>query len=227
MKYSRVHPDQLEKAISRALCSAACPSLSDRILMVLSGGRTPAIYLPFIAKHWPFWERTDLLLSDERFVPISDPASNEALIRRTLQDQISIDGCRLISVLEAGSSPESAAEGLERTLMSLGSWPPKIAFLGIGSDGHIASLFPSMDPRFSLDRRCIAARAPEIFPTRVSLTLGALCKVEQTVFVISGEEKRAVMHAAIQGQSDTPLARLFTQIRDRVHVIEILSPADN
>src|SRR5690606_10932615 len=88
-----------------------------------------------------------------------------------------------------------------------------LAWLGMGADGHIASLFPGIDPRAD-DPRAVRRLMPDPLPPeapfeRISLTIPALLDSDELVFVIRGAEKRALFEAAARGENDLPVARLL------------------
>src|SRR5690606_33391491 len=100
--------------------------------------------------------------------------------------------------------------------------PPHFAltWLGMGDDGHIASLFPNTDPRAD-DPLPVRRLTPDPLPPeapfdRLSLTMPALLDSDALLFVIRGAEKRAVFEAAVAGQSDLPVARLLSAARQGV-----------
>jgi 6-phosphogluconolactonase len=95
-----------------------------------------------------------------------------------------------------------------------------LAWLGMGADGHIASLFPNTDPRAE-DPRRIVRLTPDPLPPeapfdRISLTIPALLNSDELAFVIRGADKRAVLDAALAGKSDLPVARLLAAATQQV-----------
>ncbi len=95
-----------------------------------------------------------------------------------------------------------------------------LAWLGMGGDGHIASLFPNTDPQAD-DPEKIRRLVPDPLPpeapfARVTLTIPALLDSDELLFVIRGADKRALFEAAVRGQSDLPVARLLAAARQPV-----------
>src|SRR3546814_443308 len=95
-----------------------------------------------------------------------------------------------------------------------------LAWLGMGGDGHVASLFPNTDPRAD-DPLAIRRVTPDPLPPeapfkRITLTIPALLKSDELLFVIRGDDKRAIFEAAMRGESDLPIARLLAASRQEV-----------
>jgi 6-phosphogluconolactonase len=138
------------------------------------------------------WSRIDVFPGDDRIVPEDHAASNTGKIRALLEP--------------AGASVHALTEV---------HTPPRFAlvWLGMGADGHIASLFPNTDPQVD-DPQALRRLTPDPLPPeapfdRISLTIPALLDSERLVFVIRGGDKRAVFDAAVAGEHDLPIARLL------------------
>ena len=129
---------------------------------------------------------------DDRAVPEDHPASNAGRIRRLLEPA----GAEVVTLTVMEQVPRF-----------------DLAWLGMGADGHIASLFPNADPQAD-DPRAVRRITPDPLPPeapfdRITLTLPTLLNSEEIVFVIRGEEKRALFKAAAEGDNDLPVARLL------------------
>lgn len=162
------------------------------VAICLPGGTTPAPVLRRMAGMPLDWSRMEIWPGDDRMVPESHPASNAGAIRAILGPC----GAAVIPLRENARPPHFA-----------------FVWLGMGRDGHIASLFPSSDPRPD-DPRGIVRVTPEPLPVeapfeRISLTIPALLDADAIIFVIRGEEKRALFAAAARGENDLPVARLL------------------
>lgn len=205
--------------VARRSLGAEPLPVAGRVGIVLSGGATPARYLPDLAAGWPCWDRTDILLSDERHVPVADPASNEGMARRHLTTALDTPGCRFVTLGAGTPDAEGAARRAEHEIAGLATWPARLALLGIGTDGHTASLFPDTNPQFGTGRLCVAVPPAGSREPRISMTLDALASIHRLVFVISGDAKRAIMRNALDGTDDTPLARLMSRAAGRTTVI--------
>lgn len=172
------------------------------VSLLLSGGRTPLPYYELLAKAKLPWQRIHLALVDERWVDSSNPASNETCIRQAFRDNdIAL---RNFTTMKTPASRASVAVAeCNMRYMSL-PWPPALGILGMGSDGHTASLFPHADgleQALNSTAFCAAIAASESAVTgkyteRMTLTLMALLQCEQLVLFITGEDKWHVYQQA-------------------------------
>jgi len=185
-----------------------------RALLAVPGGTTPAGFLAALGQHDLPWEQVTLLPTDERFVAADDAASNERMIRAQFAP-LAEGRASFLSFHEHGSDIEAAAAVLCAKLAEL----PQIDLLvsGMGADGHIASLFPNTDPRAD-DPQRVRHLTPDPLPPeapfdRVTLTIPALLDSDELLFVIRGQEKRALLEAAVRGENDLPVARLLAAAR--------------
>jgi len=168
-----------------------------RVAIAVPGGSTPFPILADLAARALPWEQVTVWPGDERIVPEDHPASNVGKIRALLEP--------------AGARIEPLQEG---------AVPPRfvLTWLGMGRDGHVASLFPSADPRSDGPRPTIRV-VPDPLPVdapfpRLSLTLPALLDSDAMLFVIRGADKRALFEAAASGANgvpahDLPIGRLL------------------
>ena len=182
-------------AIAEWLAGRLAAALADAdgtVSIAMPGGSTPFPILAELAKHQLDWPRLAVWPTDDRVVPEAHPASNVGRIRAALAPL----GARVVA-------------------LSPGAEPPRFAlvWLGMGEDGHIASLFPSADPRED-DSQPVRRLTPDPLPPeapfdRLSLTMPALLNSDAMLFVIRGEAKRALFDAAARGENDLPVARLL------------------
>jgi len=164
--------------------------------MAVPGGSTPGPILAALAERPLGWQRIAVHLTDDRCVPADHPASNLGLVRRTL-----------------------AATGAAIASLNEGMTPPDfdLVWIGMGADGHIASLFPNTDPRADAPRT-VQRITPDPLPPeapfdRLTLTIPALLATRALMLVAKGADKRAVIDAALAGRSDLPIARLLAAAR--------------
>ncbi len=175
-----------------ARLTAALEALPGDVVITVPGGNTPFPIFAELAKEEIDWSRIVVWPGDDRIVPEDNPASNVGRIRKTLEPV----GARIVPLTEGAQPPRFA-----------------IAWLGMGGDGHIASLFPNTnpDPQDPVPVRRITPEPlpPEAPFDRITLTIPALLKSDALMFVIRGDDKRAVFDAAARGESDAPVARLL------------------
>jgi len=207
--------ERLRAALERRLTSGKEASL------VISGGTTPGRCLSALAAASLDWKRVHAVLSDERWVPADADDSNEKLARELLLSNAAA-AATLHSVFRAGMSVDERAVQLDKELR-LQPLPFACALLGMGRDGHFASLFPDADNLASgLDPEspllCIPVRTKASPHARISLTLSALSRSDEIVLLIFGEEKRQVLRAAQQSATALPVSRLLLQKRAPVHI---------
>ncbi|RMG55048.1 MAG: 6-phosphogluconolactonase [Acidobacteria bacterium] len=178
-------------------------ALKGRCAVALAGGHTPRPVYHRLAEehgHRLPWDRIHLFWGDERYVPPDDPQSNYGMVRQTLLDRISLPEENVHPMPTHISPPEEAARAYEQTLRSFfGDAGPTfdLVLLGVGADGHTASLFPGSPALRERARWVVVTEAPVEPRRRLSLTLPAINAADQVMFLVSGEEKRPVMRALL------------------------------
>lgn len=173
--------------------------INTRAVLALSGGRSPQAVLPRLAAADVDWSSVDVTLSDERWVPPSDPASNAAMIERCFLTK----GAAEANFLPLWTADTNHADGPGRADKRLRhvTMPPDIIYLGIGEDGHIASLFPAdaKTPFIASDGFLLAtlAGAVQTPRSRISLDLPTLLGAATIYLHFGGEIKAAIYNAAL------------------------------
>lgn len=212
---------RVEQALARALAERATASL------VVSGGSTPRLYFPRIAACALDWRRVAVTLADDRWVDAADDASNEKLVRDFLL-QGPAAGARFVGLKTAAATPHAGAGAAAAGLAAL-AHPYDAVILGMGDDGHIASLFPTapelgagLDPASTT--RCIGVTQPAYARppvARISMTLAELLDARLVVLAIQGESKRAALEAALaHGDAmRAPVAALAARAGDRLEIL--------
>ncbi len=174
--------------------------------VALSGGTTARGCYEAVARHEHDWSATAFWFGDERFVPISDSDSNEGMARAVWLDGIQTSAIH--SMATAGSDPESAARNYEADLRT--APPLGIVHLGLGPDGHTASLFPG-SPTLSETERWVVAAGDDAHPRpRLTVTFAALASAELIVVTVAGAEKQAALRGVWAGSPLLPASRLVT-----------------
>lgn len=175
---------------------AALAAAPEGIAISVPGGSTPFPILAELAKAPLDWTRIAVWPGDDRIVPEDHPASNVGRIRALLEPA----GARIVPLAEGAEPPAFA-----------------LAWLGMGNDGHVASLFPNTDPRadapLAVLRLTPDPLPPEAPFDRLSLTIPALARSGELLFVIRGAEKETLFREAVAGGNDLPVARLLRAAR--------------
>ncbi|MEM8814753.1 MAG: 6-phosphogluconolactonase [Pseudomonadota bacterium] len=188
---------------------------------VVSGGTTPGECFDALAGFELGWENVSVVLSDERWVPPSSPDSNERLVRERLLTSHAAEA-GLLPVYREEGIPGERAEELNGELRSL-PFPFACALLGMGEDGHFASLFPdaeNLEEGLDIDSQSLflsVSTGSSPHP-RISLTLSALSRSDEIVLLVFGEAKREVLEQARQPNSNLPIASLLRQKRAPVNL---------
>ena len=178
----------LEKSLSAALKKVAGP-----IAIAVPGGSTPFPIMDRLSKADLDWSRVVVWPGDDRVVPEDHPASNSGKIRAIFEPV----GAEVAALTVMEDVPHFA-----------------IAWLGMGADGHIASLFPNTDPQVD-DPAPVRQLTPHPLPSeapfdRVTLTIPSLLDSDAVLFTLGGNaDKRAIFDAAVRGDNDLPVARIL------------------
>lgn len=165
--------------------------------IVLTGGSTPKVAYEIAAGLEPDWSRAELWWGDERCVPPGDERSNFGMAKAALLD-------RLESAPRAVHRMESV-EQYEEELAGVGTFD--LVLLGLGPDGHVASLFPNFPTLDVTDRDVVGSEAGhEPFVDRISLTLPRLRDTRELLFLVTGDDKADAVASALAGEPshDTP-----------------------
>jgi 6-phosphogluconolactonase len=179
--------------------SAALATGDRPVALTVPGGSTPFPILARLAAMPLDWRRVTVWPGDDREVPEDHPASNTGRIRAVCEPA----GAEVVALTVMEQVPHFA-----------------LAWLGMGADGHVASLFPNTDPRAD-DPLKVRMLTPDPLPPeapfdRITLTIPALLDSDALLFVIRGAGKRALFEAAARGDNDLPVARLLGAARQPV-----------
>ena len=214
------HPDAaaLAEAVAKVLAEAIRSGVAQRgeAVLALAGGRTPFPVYRRLAEYALDWPRVTLLATDERWVDHDHPACNMREIRAAFA---AATGVRVLSLTPVEQGPDASARHAEAALASV-SGPFDAVLLGMGGDGHFASLFPgSAELRAGLDPANPAAALvvhPEPLPpeapyARISLTASRLLRTHRLLLAATGAAKRAVLgQAKLRSEPDAlPISTLL------------------
>ncbi len=199
----------LASALSRDLRAAL--ARRERAVFCVPGGTTPGPVFDMLAAVELDWARVDVILSDERWVDEGNARSNAALVRaRLLQNRAA--AARLHPYWRPTPRPEDSIDALNAEIGAL--LPIDVALLGMGADGHVASLFPDapeLEAALRDDAPPLMVMHPESQPeARLTLTRPALRGAFELHIVITGDQKRAVLDRAEDAEArDLPVAAVL------------------
>ena len=218
---------ETREAASVAAADRAVAALERRLdgqgeaSIVVSGGSTPVDFLRELSARVLDWANVHVLPSDERWVAPDHADSNEHMIRRTLLNGPAADAV-LHGLYSADMTVDERCEDVGKAFKTL-PFPFAFALLGMGTDGHFASLFPDADNLAAgLDPEntslCLPVHTAASPHARISLTLSALARSDEIVLLIFGEEKWRTLEAAKKDGKSLPVSRLLRQKRAPVSV---------
>lgn len=227
-------PESLARRAADWLLAAALAK-EDTFAIALSGGSTPRrlyelLAAPPYCEAFP-WRRTHWFWGDERFVPQDNAESNFRMARETLLSRMQIPATNVHPIPTEGLTPEEAAAEYERTLQSFygaTSLTPKrplfdVVLLGVGPEGHTASLFPGT-AILQERRRWVAPVIGVNSEPRISLTYPALNSTREVAFLAAGEAKREVLGKLFASDASLPAARLRPDGQLRVFLDRAAAP---
>jgi 6-phosphogluconolactonase len=196
------NPDEVARAASAEILTAIRLATGQGrcARVALSGGHTPSLMYRLWAEEFQTqfpWEQIELYWGDERCVPADDPLSNFRTVREDLLDRLPKPP-RYFPMPAAQPDHEAAAHEYEVTLrsqISLDGPSFDVLLLGIGDEGHTASLFPESSALAESQRWVVPVTVPADPPLRLTLTLPVLSRAANVFFLVTGESKRAIVRA--------------------------------
>jgi 6-phosphogluconolactonase len=199
--------DDLAQRAAGAVAAAITGAVqaNGQCTVALAGGDTPrALYATLAARFNESlpWKHVHVFWGDERFVPSGDRRRNQAMARETLLDHVPCPPANIHPVSTDALSSDAAAAEYEATLRRWFSseWPLfDLVLLGLGADGHTASLFPGSSALDETTRWAVAATAPADPPSRVTLTLPVFNNAALTLFLVAGAEKAPALRRVLAG----------------------------
>jgi 6-phosphogluconolactonase len=211
----RIYDDP--QSVARAAASLVADAIQGEVRsLALAGGSTPARAYQLLAEAALEWGRITVLFGDERCVPPDHPDSNFLMARRALLDRVNPGS---VHRMAGELGPEVAASLYEPIVRWLS--PLDLVLLGMGPDGHTASLFPG-HPEVSAEGMAVGVRgAPKPPPDRVSLTLGCLRQARRVVFIVTGADKAAAFAAAARGEVPSGMIPNAEYLVDRAAAAEL------
>jgi 6-phosphogluconolactonase len=181
--------------------------------LVVSGGKSPIALFQQLVRQSLDWSKVVITLADERWVPVEHVDSNEALLRRYLLVG-AVAKAKFIGLYRSAVSQEQAAQEADEALAELPAID--VLVLGMGDDGHTASLFPNspnlaeaLDPQGT--RRCWPMLAPTVPHQRLSMSRALLASARYPLLSISGQGKLDTLRTAANGDESAMPVRAFLQ----------------
>jgi 6-phosphogluconolactonase len=222
----KTHSEVVVVANAAALAETAARRLIDRVThgnraaVCLTGGSSPqGLYRLLAEEPWRSkvpWDRVHWFMGDDRFVPESDPLSNMGAARRAFLDRADAPHQNIHPIATDAAGPDEAARLYEDELKKFYDADPldpaqplfDLVLMGLGSDGHTASLF-SHSPALNEQQRWvvgIAKAGMEPYVPRVTLTFPTLASTREMLFLVDGADKRAILSRLLSGE-DLPARR--------------------
>lgn len=188
-----------------------------RAFVALPGGKTPKLALTLLAERKLEWADVTIVPTDERLVPPTDPRSNVGMLAKLFLPK----KARVVPLSAGETDPVMAGRAADERLAAL-DWPLDLALLGMGADGHVASIFPGPDfdaaingPKARLAMGVRPEPMPEDMPVpRVTLTKAALVSARVVTMMVTGADKRRVLEKALKdgAASAVPVGRLLADL---------------
>ncbi len=183
-----------------------------RFVLAVSGGHTPWQMLRLLAREQVPWESVYVAQVDERVAPAGDPDRNLTHLRDSLLEHVAIPREQVVAMPVESPDLEAAAKGYALALQAVAGSPPvlDLVHLGLGPDGHTASLVPG-DPVLEVADKDVALTKPYRGRPRMTLTYPALNRARRILWVVTGGEKAEMLKRLCEGDPSIPAGRIHRE----------------
>jgi 6-phosphogluconolactonase len=203
--------DAVAREAARAVAAAAREAVASRgrFVLALSGGRTPWLMLRALADEEVPWSDVHVVQVDERIAPAGDPERNLARLRESLLDRAALPPQQVYAMPVEEADLDAAASGYARTLERIAGVPPvlDLVHLGLGADGHTASLVPG-DPVLEVCDRDVAITGVYKGRPRMTLTYPILDRARRILWLVTGADKVAMLPRLLAADVAIPAGRV-------------------
>jgi 6-phosphogluconolactonase len=194
---ARVAADRVRVVAASAIAARG------RFRLALAGGSTPrALHAELASTDDIDWARTDIFFGDERSVPPDDPQSNFRMARETLFSVAGVPPDNVRRMRGEDADLQRAAWDYEGALGGPDGAPLDLVLLGLGADGHTASLFPGTTALDEGRRLCVPVEVPQLATRRLTLTYPALLGARDVLFLVAGADKAETLRDVLQAPLD-------------------------
>ncbi len=204
-------PEDVAVAGANFISARAVEAIAERdqFTLALSGGSTPWVMLGKLAGHDLPWNSVKIFQVDERVAADGDPERNLVHIREVFADRIVLPAENLLAMPVVSDDLEQAARSYQEIMSDIAGAPPvlDVIHLGLGSDGHTASLVPG-DPVLDVRDREVAISGPYQGRRRMTLTYPAIDRARQVLWLVTGESKAAMLARLHDGDAAIPAGRV-------------------
>lgn len=208
-----IYPDAVAAARMAADFISAqardCLAVNERFLLAVSGGNTPWLMLSELAQREVQWERVHIFQVDERVAPDGDPERNWTHLQQCLAPCWHRLEARVHPMPVNGTDLEAGTAQYAAALVQIAGPRPRLdlVHLGLGADGHTASLLPN-DPALQVRNRDVAVTQPYRGYRRMTLTLPTINRARQILWLVAGADKRTALTRLLNGDTGIPAAHI-------------------
>jgi 6-phosphogluconolactonase len=202
-------PEELAEAAARDFVTRAEQTIDERgrFAVVLAGGSTPEATYQVLARDYAYrieWSKVHVFYGDERTVPPDHEDSNYRMARETLLAHITVGSVHRMRCELSSAEAAAAYERELRDFFGISNGLPSfdLILLGLGEDGHTASLFPETAALDVADRWVVANPVLELETTRLTLTVPVINAAKSVTFLVAGEDKAGVLREILEGDAD-------------------------